>query len=142
MDGAGDAGGAVYPEVRVAHSAPGARPSPAHTGNILAVEQQPVAPLVTRANVESMRRSGVSGGNLRRVIQLPGLIGVRGVHRLPLQDLAAFEHTVAEQHALEPEVIARCGVQAMPTRPPGRLLVENLPDDGPPPVVATPVYRY
>src|SRR6185312_2136297 len=25
MDGAGDAGGAVYPEVRVAHSAPGAR---------------------------------------------------------------------------------------------------------------------
>ena len=74
VDRAGDAGGAVDPEVRVEQARPGAAVRPPHARHVLGVQQQPVAPLPARAGVEVARRGGVGGRDRGREVEVADLV--------------------------------------------------------------------
>ena len=79
VDRAADPSGWVYPEVAVEQPGPATAVRPAHSRDVFGVEQQAVAPLVSRADGQCVGRRRVGGGDLRRKVQFADLVGERGL---------------------------------------------------------------
>ena len=106
----------------VAQPGPGTALRPAHSRDVSGVEQQAVAPLVSRAGRECVRRRRVGGRDLRREVRVADLVGERGLDGGLGQDANPVELAATEQRPLDLDVVARGGVQAMPACPTLRLL--------------------
>ena len=118
VDRCADPRGAVDEEVGVEQPGPGTGAGPAHAREVRGVQQQAVAPLPARAGVEGRGDRRVGGRDLRGEVQVTDLVGEGGIDRLLRQDPLAVQLTAPQQRPLEPDVVARRGVQPVSARPP------------------------
>jgi hypothetical protein len=80
------------------------------------------SPLLARAEIDAGRQVGVHARQDGDV-EIADLVGEHRVHGLGFEDARTADFTVTEQRPLEPEVVERCGVQRVPSRPELGLLV-------------------
>src|SRR5947209_15929874 len=74
VDGTGEAGGGVHPEMGVEQPRPGSATGSPAGGLILAVDEQPIAPREGGPDIQRARRVGVRGGDVGRERQRADLV--------------------------------------------------------------------